>query len=284
MTKGFFLALFCAVAINASAQPIVRPILVNGSTSNRVTIAFLAEGFTADEADKFFAAATNVLNAFLATAPFKDYKTYFNAYAIFVPSNESGSDHPSLGIYKDTYFNSSYDTWGYYYSTSIPPNDRDRIYANGFGKVDALLELKLLPHCDISLMIVNDPAYGGSGGRVPMCSMAAASREIAIHEIGHSFAGLGDEYTAPFPGFLVYDEPNTTQETRPEAIKWKVWIEPETPFQRRARSRWRSGSSKARVISRQGGIGRNWIVKCARWARRSASSAARRSLNQFTGE
>ena len=221
------MAAFILIGLNANAQPVVRSIAETGPATNRVKIVFLAEGFTASEIDKFFTTATNLSGGFFATAPFGDYRSRFNVHAIFVPSNESGSDHPDTGIFKDTYFNSSYDTYGYFYATSIPPNDRDRTYANGQGKVDEVLAL--VPGCDIPIMIINDPAYGGSGGRVPMCSMAPASRDLAIHEIGHSFAGLGDEYEAPYPGFPIYEEPNTTRETDREKVKWKAWIEPDTP-------------------------------------------------------
>ncbi|MGH7453545.1 MAG: M64 family metallopeptidase, partial [bacterium] len=103
------------------------------------------------------------------------------------------------------------------------------ISGGGQGRVDSLLQL-LMPEYDIVIMIVNDPEYGGSGGFPAITSINASAPEIVVHELGHSFAGLGDEYSTPFHAYPDIEEPNTTQQTRRDFIKWRAWILNSTPI------------------------------------------------------
>jgi hypothetical protein len=204
-------------------------LLTNGPTASRLNIAILAEGFTTAEEGTFTNRARTVLQTFLNTSPYNEYRNHFNAFAIFVASAQSGSDHPSRNTYRNTYFNSSYDSFGLDRLITIPPNDRNSSYSAGQGKVVALLS-QFLPEYDIALLLVNDDEYGGSGGVPSIASINSSSAEIALHEIAHSFAGLGDEYDSPYPGYPDTEEPNTTRETRRNLIKWRDWIEPFTPI------------------------------------------------------
>lgn len=43
---------------------------------------------------------------------------------------------------------------------------------------------------------------------------------MAIHEIGHSFPGLADEYEIGGQG----ERPNRTTDTNPATVKWKNWL------------------------------------------------------------
>ncbi len=114
-------------------------------------------------------------------------------------SAESGSDHPTRGIFRDTYFNSSFGSWGLPHGLTIPPNDFDPDAANGFGKARDLLDL-VLPEYDLIVIVVNDGEYGGWGDRRgAVTSVHARANDILTHEMGHAFADLGDEYTHPFP-------------------------------------------------------------------------------------
>jgi hypothetical protein len=221
-------SLFAAtVLLSASVwSQTLEVLLTNGPTASRINIVLLSEGYTQDELPKFRTNATAILNRLLQTPPFADYQSYFNAFGIFVASQESGSDHPSSAIYRDTYFNSTYDSYGLTYLITIPPNDVDPIYDNGKGKVYELLA-ELTPEYDVVAMVVNDTDYGGSGGEPLIASIDTFSAEIAVHELGHSYAGLGDEYSAPYPGFPEVEEPNTT--TNRTQIKWASWIVDTTP-------------------------------------------------------
>ncbi len=204
----------------ASAQTSMQTLLTNGPAAKRVNVVFLSEGYTTNELGKFLTDAQAVLNNLLVTPPFRAYSNHFNAFAISVPSVESGSDHPATGIARNTYFNSTYDTSGIARLLTINSTGRSR--------VNALLAT-YLPLYDIVAVIVNDPEYGGSGGFPLVTSVNIASPEIAIHELGHSFSGLGDEYSDAYPGYPDVEEPNTTTQTSRAAIKWTSWIEPTTP-------------------------------------------------------
>ena len=178
---------------SAQAQGILKTIVETGARGVRVNIVFIAEGFIASDQSKFDTAASNALNAMLDDPFYAQYSNFFNAYSVFVASNQSGADHPATGTYVDTYFNSTFGSYGIDRLLTIPPNDVDSAYDDGMGKVFALLS-NLLPEYDIVLVIVNDATYGGSGGAVAVASTNQASTEIAVHELGHSLAHLGDEY------------------------------------------------------------------------------------------
>ena len=205
------------------AQTNFTTILTNGPASNRVNVVIFAEGYRAVEYPQFLASATNVVNAMLATEPFSEYKPYLNFFAIAVPSVESGSDHPNINSFRNTYFNSTYDLSDYL--ITIPTN------ASGQGKVDALAAT-YMPLLHLPILVVNDNAIGGSdnGGRTAITSKSVNSLSyVPVHEAGHVLGQLGDEYPDAYPGFPDIEEPNTTRETNRTQIKWNAWIAPETP-------------------------------------------------------
>jgi hypothetical protein len=201
----------------------LTPIRVSGPDSNRFNVVFLSEGYTSSQQSQFRADASNAFSALLLHSPYHEYSNFFNAYAIGVASSQSGSDHPLNGMLRNTYFNSTYDSASDYIIT-LPNN------SNGQGRVDALVQT-YVPRHDLTILLVNDPVPGGSDGfdKTAICSMGANYSDILAHETGHVVAGLGDEYTAAYPGFPDIEEPNTTRESRPDWIKWKAWIEPGTP-------------------------------------------------------
>jgi hypothetical protein len=223
-------ALFLVATFSAAqAQPRIDTLLQSGPTAKRINIVVLSEGYTAAELGRFPADALGAVNHLLGQAPYQAYRSFFNAFAISVASAQSGSDHPSRGAYRDTYFNSTYESYGITYLVTIPPNDRNGVSADGVGKVDALLR-EFMPEYDVVLLLVNDSDYGGSGGRVAVTSLNASAREIAVHELGHSFGGLGDEYDTAYPGYPDVEEPNTTRTTNRASIKWAPWILASTPI------------------------------------------------------
>jgi hypothetical protein len=208
----------------------MQTILTNGPTSNRLNVVVLSEGYTSGQLAQFFLDASNAVNVLLSHPPYQEYRNYFNAFAIKVASNESGSDHPAWPSYRDTYFSSTYDPLGDYLIT-IPAG------STGQGKVDALLHT-FMPKCQLAVLLVNDSTQGGSDGfdKTAIASTSAVSAErlpsppgILSHETGHVLANLGDEYTTPYPGFPDTEEPNTTQQTNRALIKWKAWIATNTP-------------------------------------------------------
>ncbi len=214
----FFLLItfsFCAIAQTRFN------ILTNGPGSTRLNIAVLSEGYTSSELPEFLSDATNVLTAFLGAAPYNEYRSYFNAAALFVASPESGSDHPAYPQSRQTYFNSSYDL-----SDRLLTIPLDQ---TGVGKVKALMN-SMMPEADLTILIVNDLVSGGSGGPILITSRNVSSSQIVVHESGHTLAGLGDEYNDPLPGSSDLEEPNTTRQTNRNSIKWSAWISTNTPL------------------------------------------------------
>lgn len=222
----FFPLLPVTALLSVGLMPTARAatfqaIAETGPASNRVDVVVLSEGYTSAQAAKFFSDATNAFNALLSHAPLREYRAAFNGFAIFVASQQSGSDH--FGVPRNTYFNSSYDALTDFIIT-IPLNEQ------GQGKVDALVQT-YRPGAELSVLLVNDPVPGGSDGfgSTAIVSLGSGMSDILAHEVGHVLAGLGDEYETPYPGFPDVEEPNTTRETRREFIKWKAWIDPATP-------------------------------------------------------
>ncbi len=224
----FVILLSIAGSSVAQAQATLTPLAVNGPDGDRIIIVFVAEAYPEARLPKFLNDATAVLSKLMATQPYKEYASYFNAYALSVASQDSGADHPHLGIYRNTFFNSTYDSYGTQRLVTIPPNDFDGEWMHGEGRVDSLLQA-LKPEYDLVIVIVNDGEYGGSGGSVAVISTHASSPDIGVHELGHSFGWLGDEYSSAY-SYPDIEEPNTTKETRRDSIKWSPWILASTPI------------------------------------------------------
>ena len=230
---------FCGASHSPGAT--FSTLLTNGTASNRLCFVFLSEGYTNAQSSLFLTDCTNTLHAFFGGGsftgedPFLEYGNYFNAYAIFTNSIESGADHPHpyYSTFKNTYFNCSYDPYYDYVIT----ND-----ATGQSRVNTLLN-SLTPtnqfRYRLPILLVNDPVVGGSGGQTLIMSTAVLDPSwadfggIPVHESGHVLANLGDEYESYANGgdfMTITNEPNTTQATNLNAIPWKVWIETNTPI------------------------------------------------------
>src|SRR5258708_2930006 len=102
-SAALLLALIPLPPPSAPAQPSIQPVLTNGPASNRLNIVLLSEGYTSDELSGFLLDATNAITGLLAHPPYTEYSNYFNAFGITVASTQSGSDHPTSGIFRDTY-------------------------------------------------------------------------------------------------------------------------------------------------------------------------------------
>lgn len=212
--------LLLAASTAVHAQSLVT-IAETGARTARLNLVMLSEGYTSTElaANKFKNDATTISNKLLNIEPFKSYRPFFNVYGIEVASIQSGADMGTYGSNRLTYFGASYNSYGI-----------DRLLtvsSAGYNAVFSLLNTHVPEH-DIVLVIVNDPKYGGSGGSIAVTSTNIYAPDIAIHEIGHSFGGLGDEYDDP--GTSPSEDPNTTQQTSRALIKWNHWINASTPI------------------------------------------------------
>lgn len=153
-------------------------------TTRCIHIAYLAEGYTKDEMGTFIEDAQKATNALFAHEPFKSMKDRFNIVAVKSPSEESGTSTPHDGVWKNTALHSHFDT---FYS--------DR-YLTTLNLKDLHNWLAGTPYEHV-IVLVNTSEYGG-GGILNSYNLAAMhhaqSLPVVVHEFGHSFCGLADEY------------------------------------------------------------------------------------------
>jgi hypothetical protein len=193
----------------------------SGQTNSRINLVIMGDGYQSSEFSQFVSDANNFTNALFLETPYKEYKNFFNVFAIKVPSNESGASHPGTATdvsepahpisIVDNYFGSTFDYFNIH-RLLVATNTTaiTNVLANNF------------PSYDQAFILVNTSYYGGSGGQYPTASLSSSSSEIAIHELGHSFVNLKDEYYA---GDVYASEGiNMTQETNPNNVKWANWM------------------------------------------------------------
>jgi hypothetical protein len=196
-----------------------------GDPHSSVDLAFIAEGYKADEMEKFREDVKKMADYLFSEAPFSEYKNKFNIWAVEAISQESGTDIPGEGIFVNTAMNSSFYTFDIdrYLTT------RDIKSVNDFAAV--------VPHDNI-IVLINSSRYGG-GGVYNYYSGTTCGHQLSpkvfIHEFGHGFAGLADEY---YSSSVAYDEfyplnvepwePNITTMVNFD-LKWKKMISKDTP-------------------------------------------------------
>ena len=214
---------------NSTEQRYVFPVydvMVNGSPESKVDIVILPEGYTADEMPQFQQDCQNLVDVFAQNEPFYSHINDFNFRAVLAPSEESGIDIPASHIWVRTILNA------HFYTFYI---DRYCTTRNFFSVKDVASNA---PYDQIYIL-VNSSEYGG-GGFYNFYSMSTAgnmsSSSVIVHEFGHAFAGLGDEYEEPDnPLGLLYNlnvepwEPNLTTLVDFES-KWADLVAPETPI------------------------------------------------------
>jgi hypothetical protein len=221
-----WLLLITAPALPSKAQKFdIDTLQYYGSTEHLINLVILGDGYTAEQLAKFTSDAGNFTNYLFAKAPFSAYKSYFNVFAIKVPSAESGVKHPRTAVgcpappdpvlNPDNYFGTTFDVNGIH--RLVAPTNYNKI---------ALVLANTLPAFDQVVLLANTTVYGGSGGLYATATLNTASNEIAVHELGHSFAGLADEYWAGES--YAAEKANMTQENDPGRVRWKNWLSPET--------------------------------------------------------
>lgn len=155
-----------------------------GDVGEAIDIAILAEGYRQEEMDTFLNRASVITNEILSYEPFASNKDKFNVVAVMTPSKESGVSVPLKNQWRDTAFGSHFST--FYSSRYLTTPNVWRLHQM----------LEGIPYEHI-LVLVNTDEYGG-GGIFNSYQIATADHEltlpVAVHEFGHSFAGLADEY------------------------------------------------------------------------------------------
>ena len=196
-----------------------------GDPATSVDLAFVAEGYRQDEMGKFRSDVKKLADVLIAEPPFNEYPGKINIWAVEAVSEESGTDVPGERIYVNTALNSSFYTFGtdrYLTTTDIKT-------VNDYASV--------VPHDNI-IVLINSERYGG-GGVYNYYSGTTAGHKLSpivfIHEFGHGFAGLADEYytsevayTDFYPRGVEPWEPNITTLVDFES-KWKHLISNDIP-------------------------------------------------------
>jgi len=219
-------AIFGLLAMINQAEAQVIEMIDTGPAGSRVDIVILGDGFQAAEMQDFEDAAYEVISTLFSYEPYATYQSFFNVTRIETPSNQSGAGQNGLPI--DTVF-------GAYFDCGNPPIEWllcvDEIAVETVLNNNGII----LTERDIVLVIVNDPEYGGSGGAYAVTSRDPDSQLIALHELGHSFGDLADEYTnnqtlcdtmntfvSQNPG--AYDPKNISQESTATSVPWSHWL------------------------------------------------------------
>jgi IgA Peptidase M64/Peptidase M64 N-terminus len=204
------------------------PIQRMGDSATKVDFLIIGDGYTARELRKFEADARRLTKVLFETSPFKEHKNDFNVWALCPPSLESGISRPSTGVYRDSPVGSTYDAFG---------SER---YILSFDNHKLRRVAQFAPYEFIEIL-ANNRTYGG-GGIFNLYSTVAADNAFAnyvfVHEFGHHFAALADEYytspvayaPAPETGRVEPWEVNVTALLDPLKLKWRDLVEPGTPL------------------------------------------------------
>ena len=198
----------------------------SGLPSEKLDIVLLAEGYTQNELQKFMQDAQRFKNSLLSWSPLNKYSDKINVWAVPVVSEESGTDIPGKGVYKNTHFDSHFYTFG---------TER---YINTVNNI-AIRDAAANAPYDQIYVLVNSKKYGGAGiyNFYSICTTDNEQSEFVFnHEFGHAFAGLADEYYTSDVGVEdFYDlkaepwEPNITTLVDFDR-KWKPMLNKNTPI------------------------------------------------------
>ncbi|WP_243315057.1 IgA Peptidase M64 [Geothrix paludis] len=195
-----------------------------GDPADKVDFLILGDGYTAAERGKFEQQARKVMELLFQQTPFKEHRNDFNVWALCPPAKESGISRPSTGVHKRSPLGATYDAFGSerYVLTFDNRTWRDVAAQAPYEFVEIL---------------VNAETYGG-GGIHNLYSTASAGNStigyLFVHEFGHHFAGLADEYytsdvaVTNSPERPEPWEPNVT--ANPKQPKWGALLSPGVPL------------------------------------------------------
>ena len=195
----------------------------HGDPADKVDLLLLGDGYTAAERKKFEADSQRLLAVLFATSPFKERRNDFNVWALTVPVPESGVSRPSTGLHHASATGARYDIFG---------SERYILTLDN----RAFRDLAQYAPYEFVEIVINGQTYGG-GGIFGQFSTVAADNDWAdyvfVHEFGHHFAGLADEYYTSPVAYAAGEhptvepwEPNVTALLQPDRLKWKDQMSP----------------------------------------------------------
>ncbi|HMA29401.1 MAG TPA: M64 family metallopeptidase [Thermoanaerobaculia bacterium] len=204
----------------------VWTVFENGRAAAKLDLLLLGEGYAEKDLPKFHADVKRLVDILFTYEPFKSRKADFNVRALDLPDSESGVFRPDSKIFRRTPLSVQYGIFG---SERYMLTYDDR----------ALREAASAAPYDFLEILVNDARYGG-GGIYNFQATASVDTGFAeyvfVHEFGHHFAGLADEY---YGSDVAYEtgrekpepwEPNVTALKDPKALKWADLVEKGTPL------------------------------------------------------
>ncbi|MCC6407674.1 MAG: peptidase M64 [Planctomycetes bacterium] len=199
----------------------------NGPAATKVDLLVIADGYTAAQRGKLEADAKRLTGALFSTEPFKRRARDFNVRVLHVPSTSSGISNPRKNEWRTSLLGLAFNAF-----------DSDR-YVLTFSD-RALREAAASVPYDALILLANERKYGG-GGIYNLWATCTADTEpsayVFVHEFGHSFAGLADEY---YSSQVAYEdltkpgvepwEPNVTALLDPAKLKWRDLVDSGTPL------------------------------------------------------
>jgi IgA peptidase M64/peptidase M64-like protein len=198
----------------------------SGDPAEKVDFLIIGDGYTAAERPKFEKDARRLTEILFSTAPFKEHRSDFNVWGLCPPSEESGISRPSTGVHRRSRVGATYDAFG-----------SERYLLTFENRL--LRDVASFAPYDFIEILTNTRTYGG-GGIFGLFSTVAAdsfwSPYVFVHEFGHHFAGLADEY---YTSDVAYEpaadrvepwEANVTALLDPENLKWKDLVAAGTPI------------------------------------------------------
>jgi len=210
----------------------VAPVIENGPSAVRVDIVVMGDGYAAADMEKFRGDVRRFVETMFRTHPFRERKSDFNVWRIDVVSEESGIDIPGRNVWKRNALGTRYDTFG---SARYVLTEENR----------TIRDIAAAAPYDFLCILVNDSRYGG-GGIYNLYATTYTNESVAgqewqmdyvfVHEFGHSFAGLADEYYTSSTGYNDFYipgvepwEPNVTAQAGADRVKWKSMLTAGTP-------------------------------------------------------
>lgn len=207
----------------------VTVVMENGAPEKKVDLLILGDGYAKSEMEQFRKDARHFNDVMFGTTPFKERKKDFNVRVIEIESGESGIDIPDKDVWKVNALGMSYNTFG---SARYVLSEDNKTIRDIAGTV---------PY-DCICILLNDTRYGG-GGIYNLYATTYAREGLQlqewqrdymyVHEFGHSFAGLGDEYYGSSTGYTDFYlpgvepwEPNITALLNKDDVKWRALLSP----------------------------------------------------------
>jgi hypothetical protein len=204
----------------------VFPVRESGDPHAKVDVAIVAEGYTAAEEAKLRSDLARYEKILFSQEPFASTKDRFNVRGVWKPSQETGCDEPSRGVWRNTPIGASFDALG-----------TERYMLTEDNK--SLRDIAAHVPYDAIYVMVNHPRYGGGGIYNLFCTFTTDNQwspYIFVHEFGHSFAALADEYYTSsvayndfYPKGTEPHEPNVTALLDPAKLKWADLVTTGTP-------------------------------------------------------